>query len=123
MEYSMYDEMMACDWLREKCRSDRYYAQNLYAAMCNMQWQKRDVWTILTDELWSVSWRRAGGIVAELCGQGDYLNWYCSGIEDVNGDAQDPNFYPGRHVREGTVAQRIAEDLGLLGWYPVEYKD
>ena len=104
----------------EKVKQDRY-AQNLYAALCNMQWQKLDVMPILKEELWSCTWRSAGGIVAELQGHGDYLNWYCSGMSS--------NEYEGEHsaiigyVSESTVTDEIREDLRQLGWHPVPYED
>jgi hypothetical protein len=34
---------------------DEVYAQNLYAAMCNMRWQPQEVWSVLKDEYWSCS--------------------------------------------------------------------
>ncbi len=95
----------------EKIKKDRY-AQNLYAAMCNMQWQRAEVWPILTDEVWSCSWRYSGGIVAELRGEGDYLSWYCSGI-----GAEAELGY----VTEGEVTDEIRADLASLGWHPVPW--
>jgi hypothetical protein len=93
------------------------YAQNLYAAMCNMQWQKTEAWPVLKDELWSCTWRSSGGIVAELRGEGDYLSWYCSGIMD-----------PEEHIKtgfvsEGQVTEEIKADLATLGWHPVPWTD
>ena len=104
----------------EKVKEDRY-AQNLYAAMCNMQWQKTEVWPILTDELWSVSWRSAGGLVARLRGEGDYMDWYCSGIwgGDWGGDTPPTEGY----VAESVVTDEITQDLAKLGWHPVPWDD
>ena len=101
---------------------DARYAQNLYAALCNMQWQKTEVFPILKDELWSCTWRSSGGIIAELrdCGE-DYMDWYCSGMSS--------NEYEGEHsdmlgyVSESTVTDEIREDLASLGWRPVPYED
>ena len=28
------------------------YAQNVYAAMCNMRWQPQVVWSVLKDDYW-----------------------------------------------------------------------
>ena len=97
-----------------KVQNERY-AQNLYAAMCNMRWQKSEVWPVLKDELWSCTWRYAGGIVAELQGKGDYLNWYCSGIRD---DESLTEF-----VSESQVTDEIKADLASLGWHPVPWDD
>ncbi len=110
MEY----DMRTAEWLCEKVRNSDTYAQNLYAAMCNTEWQKREVMPILRDETWSCTWRSAGGIVANLREQGDYIDWYCSGIGEGlgNGDITGNKGY----VPEGTVTEQIADDLYLLGW-------
>jgi hypothetical protein len=110
MEY----DMRTSAWLCEKVRNSDAYAQNLYAAMCNTEWQKREVMLILKDETWSCTWRSAGGIVANLREQGDYIDWYCSGIGDGlgNGDVDGVKGY----VPEGTVTEEIADDLYKLGW-------
>lgn len=99
----------------EKCRDTRY-AQNLYAALCNMQWQRLDVMPILKDEYWSCSWRYAGGIVANITGRGDYMDWYCSGIRDNDAEANG-------YVGEGHVTQEIRDDLYQLGWQPEEWPE
>lgn len=111
-------------WLIEKVRLDRNYAQNLYAALCNMQWQKQEVWPVLNNDLWGCSWRYAGGLVARLEGKGgDYLDWYCSGIGDETPDTGRWIDRPKTYVPEGTVTDEIREDLGRLGWTPVGYDD
>ena len=119
MDYDMYDDMEAAEWFVTKLRDSKTYAQNLYAALCNMQWQKAEIIPILTDELWSCSWRSAGGIVADLrnCDE-DYMNWYCSGIGGGLG-TDDP--IPEQYVSEGIVTDEIKHDLGLLGWHPVPW--
>jgi hypothetical protein len=111
MEY----DMGQADWFVSRVRSSDDYAQNLYAAMCNNQFQKQDVWLILKDAYWSCTWRYAGGIVADLQAKGgDYMDWYCSGI----GDKTDSKF-----IGEGNVADEIAVDLALLGWRVIEEPD
>jgi len=113
--------LRSTDWICEKARASDAYAQNLYAAMCNMQFQKLEVMPILKEELWSCSWRSAGGIVANMRQQGDYIDWYCSGIGDGlgNGDAEGVKGY----VPEGVVTEEIREDLYKLGWIPVPWDD
>ncbi len=95
MEY----DMRTSPWLCEKVRNSDTYAQNLYAAMCNTEWQKREVMPILRDETWSCTWRSAGGIVANLREQGDYIDWYCSGIGEGlgNGDITGNKGYVRRY--------------------------
>jgi hypothetical protein len=105
----MFGDMMSSAWFIAKVRANDAYAQNLYAAMCNNDFQKMEPWVILKDESWSCSWRSAGGIVSDLRNEGDYLNWYCSGI------MQEGQHIPG-FVPEGVVTEEIAEDLKRLGW-------
>ena len=102
----------------EKIKEDRY-AQNIYAALCNMRWQPQDVWPVLKDEYWTCSWRSAGGIVAELQGKGDYLNWYCSGMGGLAGYTEDEGeqtMLDKKYVPESTVTDEVAADLLKLGW-------
>lgn len=114
-------DLRTTDWILAKARASDTYAQNIYAALCNQDWQKRDVWPILADESWSCSWRYAGGIVADMRQQGDYIDWYCSGIGDGlgNGDSTGDKGY----VSEGTVTQEIEDDFYKLGWIPFGNKD
>lgn len=104
---------------------DRRYAQNLYAAWCNMQWCKRETWPVLAEEYWSASWRAAGGIVADLRNQGeDYMDYYCSGIREVSYNEEDNKWWDERgYAAEGEVKEEIANDLDKLGWFPVPYND
>ena len=122
-------DLRSTDWILAKVRANDTYAQNLYAAMCNMQFQKIDVWPILKNERWSCSWRSAGGIIADMQEKGDYIDWYCSGIGTKDKGyglaAIMPETDPdGRtYVPEGTVTDEIEEDLRKLGWMPVEWED
>jgi hypothetical protein len=120
-------DLRVTDWMVAKVRDSRVYAQNLYAALCNNEFQKQEVWPILKDQVWSCSWRYAGGIVADMQGQGDYIDWYCSGIRDITPMEQSewsmltPEqqiFYLESlaYVGESTVTDDIREDLALLGW-------
>lgn len=115
-------DMSQADWFVAKVRSNKTYAQNLYAAMCNNQFQKQEVWLVLKDATWSCTWRSSGGIVADLEGQGgDYMDWYCSGMGDGlgNGDIDGTRSY----VRESTVTPEIEADLAALGWRVIEDPD
>ena len=98
---------------------DGIYAQNLYAAMCNMRWQPQEMWSVLKDEYWSCSWRSAGAIVADLrnCGEG-YMDWYCSGIV---GDDLSVDHAAYKYVPEGEVTDEILADLARIGWRPSPY--
>jgi hypothetical protein len=125
MEY----DLRSTKWICDKVKANNNYAQNLYAAMCNMQFQKLDVIPILKEQRWSCSWRHAGGIVADMQEKGDYIDWYCSGIgsrdQGYGLAAVMPETDPdGRtYVPEATVTEEIRIDLQQLGWVPVEWKD
>lgn len=123
-------DLRSTDWILEKVRTRDAYAQNVYAALCNMRWQKRDVLPILKDEYWSCSWRSAGGIVADMQGKGDYIDWYCSGIgnyqSDNDTDDGSENLAKKQYVPEGVVTEEIEMDFYKLGWvhskWPEDYK-
>jgi len=116
-------DLRSTDWILEKARASDNYAQNIYAALCNNDFMKLAVVPILKEETWSCSWRHAGGIVADMLQKGDYIDWYCSGIQDYSTDEADPNFNGGGYVPEGLVTEEIREDLKKLGWVPAEGGD
>lgn len=104
-------DLRSTDWILKKVRENDTYAQHLYAAMCNTDFTKNDVWPILQEDTWSCSWRYAGGIIADMREEGDYMDWYCSGIGQHKG-----------FVGEGIVTDEIREDLLKLGWLVKEDK-
>jgi hypothetical protein len=108
-------DLRSTRWICDRTKSTKTYAQNLYAALCNQEWQRNDVWPLLKDKRWSCSWRYAGGIVAHMREEGDYIDWYCSGIQGEPDEA----WIDLGHVPEGTVTDQIREDLFRLGWLPV----
>jgi hypothetical protein len=125
-------DLLTTDWILNKVRKDEAYAQNLYAAMCNNEFVKNDVWPRLKDERYSVSWRYAGGIIADMLQEGDYIDWYCSGIKDIGVYAPENEnevlteeqlarmAVVGRFVGEGNVTDEIREDLLKLGWITID---
>jgi len=129
MEY----DLRSTDWILDKVRANEVYAQNLYAAMCNNEFQKLEVMPILRDEKWSCSWRYAGGIVADMRMTGDYIDWYCSGIkgdsytdddlETLNQESQERFEIVKQFVGESYVTDEIRSDLKRLGWIVVDYDD
>lgn len=116
-------DLRSTKWICDKVRASDAYAQNLYASMCNQDWQRIDVMPILQDQRWSCSWRYAGGIIADMREVGDYIDWYCSGIGSAEegfglGHASGEGYVP-----EGHVTEEIETDLRQLGWMPVESHD
>lgn len=132
MEY----DLRSTEWILEKVRASEVYAQNLYAAMCNNDFQRVDVENtaenlvdVLKDGLptWSCSWRYAGGIIADMREDGDYIDWYCSGIRDnremdddqfqqLTKEQQERYIITKDFVSESVVTDEIQEDLLKLGW-------
>jgi hypothetical protein len=118
-------DLRSTDWVVEKTKADETYAQNLYAALCNNEFQKLDVIPILKEEKWSCSWRYAGGILADMREQGDYIDWYCSGIRSAGDDGEsiDTGYIKRKYVSESVVTDEIREDLKQLGWIVVTNDD
>lgn len=116
-------DLRTTPWILEKVRTNDSYAQNLYAAMCNMRWQKLDVLPILKDEYWSCSWRHSGGIIADMQQKGDYIDWYCSGIRNDGYQDDLDTVTPNQYVSEGLVTDEIKDDLNKLGWVPSEWPE
>ena len=86
--------------LAERVQNDETFALELYAALCNMRWSHASV-----EEPASLSWRGAGGTVADLRGMGeDYLAYYWSG-------------------NEGTVSDAVADALSSRGWTPLPWPE
>jgi hypothetical protein len=127
-------DLRSTDWIVEKVRANESYAQNLYAALCNNDFQRQDVWPVLKDQKYACSWRHAGGIIADMRGEGDYIDWYCSGIRG-NEELTDAEFREltieqqqfrlkiNAYVSEGIVVDEIKNDLYQLGWLVIESKD
>jgi len=117
-------DLMTDQHIVTRVREDQAYAQNLYAALCNTQWQHQDVWTKLKDITWSCSWRHAGGIVSDMRKEGDYMDWYCSGMgiwKERDGFA--PTGAKLYYVPEGMITDEIRKDLAQIGWQLVDIKD
>lgn len=119
-------DLLTTEWILEKVRASDAYAQNLYAAMCNNDFIKREMWPLLKEEKWSASWRYAGGIIADMRQQGDYIDWYCSGIGGQNleyeGIEKEEEWKKRTgYVPEATVTEEIEADLHRLGWIVVKY--
>ena len=78
--------------IKNKMRASKDYCKRFYAAMCNT-----DLYKVGATGEYGYSWRSAGGLIADILGEGDYLNWYCSG-------------------NEGFVDDEVQNDLNAIGW-------
>ena len=119
-------DLRSTQWICDKAKASDSYAQNLYAAMCNNEFTRNDVWPILTDKRWSCSWRYAGGIIADMRENGDYIDWYCSGIREDRAEPFNPTLeqielikITDKYVSESVVTDEIKDDLFKLGWVVV----
>jgi len=125
LEYDLRTSTELC----QKAKTREEYAQNLYAALCNNEFIKNETWNILQDKTWGCSWRYAGGIVADMCETGDYIDWYCSGIraewsdEDYNDASVEDrlryDWMKENFVGESNVTEEVQQDLHRLGWLVV----
>lgn len=134
-ENNMEWDLRRTEWICNKVKQDDAYAQNLYAAMCNNDFQKNDMMPILKDQTWSCSWRYAGGIIADMQETGDYIDWYCSGIRNESLDPTDEELAAmtpeqqqyqqntKRYVPESIVTAEIRSDLKKLGWLVLDNID
>ena len=123
-------DLRSTKWICDKAKAREEYAQNIYAALCNQDWQRNDVWPLLKGETWGCSWRYAGGVVADMLESGDYIDWYCSGIrstldkkdlEDMTDEQIKRSQWMEQHfVGEGHVTDEIRKDFFKLGWIPVD---
>ena len=122
-------DLRSTNWILEKVRTNNTYAQNLYAALCNNEFQELDVFPILANKTWSCSWRYAGGIIADMQEKGDYIDWYCSGIRsevtdqaymDLTQEEKAHYDTVRDYVGEGMVTEEIESDLKKLGWQVIE---
>lgn len=107
MDVNLEKDLIDNQWIKDKCRTSKIYPQNLYSALCNNRF-------FYGDKEWTCSWRYAGGLVAELIGEGgSYLDYYCSGI----GAGHNEGF-----VSEGVVTDEIRSDLMKMGWIVKPYE-
>ena len=103
-ENDLSSDLRRCEWIVGKCKSSKHYCQNLYAALCNNSFVKNAI-------EWHCSWRSSGGLVSNLREEGDYIDWYCSGIP-----AEWNLPVKKGYVGEGTLTEEVRGDLESLGW-------
>lgn len=130
-KYNLEYDLLTTEWILEKTRASIIYSQNLYAALANNEFQKfTEPWEILKDSTWGCSWRYAGGIIADMRQEGDYIDWYCSGIRNDSEYDQEQHDWTDeqlaqfeiykQYVSEGVITEEIRNDLHKLGWNPID---
>lgn len=141
-ENNMEYDLRSTEWIIQKVMVSDAYAQNLYACMCNNDFEKisfentsENIISLLKDDLptWTCSWRHSGGIIADMRGEGDYMNWYCSGsftslaLDDLAPSRDNMTDEELRkqqeldlYVGEGQITDEVREDLLKLGWRIIE---
>ena len=102
-EYDLEVDLRNSKVIRKLVKSDKF-AQNLYAALCNVEWQHKKEQT----KWWSCSWRAAGEILSYLTEKSSYMDYYCSGI---GASKTDKGYVP-----EGKITSEIKTILASLGW-------
>lgn len=105
MDVNLEHDLINSTTIVEKCKFSPVYSQNLYAAMANNRF-------FYGDKEWTCSWRYAGGLVSQINGGNDYMDYYCSGAA-----SNDSNGF----VPEGVVTDEIKTDLLKLGWIVKPY--
>lgn len=103
--YNFEQDLLASELITKKAKESEVYCQHLYAALCNNQFVKDEIFEVLKESHTRFSWRYAGGVVANIRRQGDYLDWYCSSLGDYD-----------NAVAEGTVTEEIKSDINSIGW-------
>ena len=84
-----------------KIMDDEQFATDVYNALCNMRWKEVGN----SDNIYSCSWRYAGGLIAEMRGNSGWMNYidlYCSGSE-------------------GIVVKQVEKIFNELGWVSCPY--
>jgi hypothetical protein len=76
----------------DRMKTDDQLCREVWSALANVVWHHGG-----TGEEYSLSFRAAGYLIAEIRGRGDYMDWYCSGPY-------------------ATVSAEISEAMAARGW-------
>lgn len=123
-DHDIEDDILGCPIIMEKIKNSEEYSKKLYAAFCNQSWKHPSC-----EYPYGMTWRSAGGLIANFRnkirgkeeGSEDILVRYSQGEERTGDFERYTDFYCSGN--EGHVDPEIEEDLGKLGWFPVEDKE
>lgn len=112
LDPSSLEREMAKDAIVIAYLKDENTAGEFYSALCNMRWRKLSILSEderiidklkgVESDVWSCSWRYAGGIIADIRNANyntteDYMDFYC-------------------HGNEGWVSDLVKECFNRMGW-------
>lgn len=78
--------------LGARMAGDEEFCKQVWSSLANVDWYNTKDHTT-----YSCSWRYAGGLIADILGEGNYMDWYCCGPDAV-------------------VSDEIARAMKKLGW-------
>ena len=88
--------------LEDKIKNNDQFAYDVYGALCNMRWKEiRN-----PENVYSCSWRYAGGLIAGIRENNDHMNYM--------------EFYSSGN--EGQVTKKIERIFKEFGWEPYPWK-
>lgn len=90
-------EMAVNRALGDRIRSDDSMASAMWSALANMDWKHE------SGDTAGYSFRAAGDLIAAIRGEGNYMDWYCSGPY-------------------ATVNEEIETRMKTEGWIPDPYE-
>ena len=91
-----YQQKFDDDWrelFTSRLKEDEDFGIELWSAMANVGWSHESN----PGADFGHSFRGAGALIADMLGKGDYIDWYCSGPDNV-------------------VSEYIAEAMASKGW-------
>jgi len=86
------------DCFGERMKSSDKLCENIWSALANV------VWRHSTGEEYRLSFRDAGGLISQIAGHGNYMDWYCSGPYE-------------------TVSDQISRTMRDRGWIHLSYEE
>ena len=78
----------------DRIKTDDELCKNIWSALANVSWKHPE-----TGAEVRCTFRVAGGLIADMRGKGDYMDWYCSGPY-------------------ATITPEIQSALAKAGWFP-----